>query len=230
MIKAIALDDEPLALNIIEGYCNISDKITLVNKFSSQEKAIRYINKFEVDLLFLDINMPKKNGIELYKSLKRKTKVIFTTAYSNYAVEGFNLNAIDYLLKPFSQERFLESITKVEEKILIEQNIKTENKKLSIRANYKLYNIPYDKILLIEAFDDYIKIHLEDQPKIVARYTMKNILNKLPDSLFKRAHRSYIVPLQKIESVTNNIIVIKEFKIPLSNTYKNIIVNYLEKK
>ena len=91
MIKAIAIDDEPLALNIIEDYCNRSEKINLINKFSSQEKAIRYINKFDVDLIFLDIKMPKKNGIELYKSLKRKTKVIFTTAFSEYAVEGLSL-------------------------------------------------------------------------------------------------------------------------------------------
>jgi len=197
MIKAIALDDEELALEVVQAFCDQIDFIDLVQTFTEQDKAIKYLNKFDVDLLFLDIQMPKLNGVDLYKSLKRQTKVIFTTAYSHYAVEGFNVNASDYLLKPFSPERFLTAVEKVKRKIELENFSPEENTHLSIRADFKLHNIPFTSILMVEALDDYIQIHLEDGKKIVARSTMKAILQKLPPSEFKRAHRSFIVPLKK---------------------------------
>tara|TARA_R110000868_G_scaffold774_5_gene5638 strand:+ start:4342 stop:5019 length:678 start_codon:yes stop_codon:yes gene_type:complete len=220
MIKVIAIDDEQLALEVIKNYCDQIDFIELLYCFTEQDKAIKYLNKFDVDVLLLDIQMPKLNGLDLYKSIKQDTKVVFTTAYSQYAVEGFNVNASDYLLKPFSLERFLVAAQKVQKEIDLEKNHVLENTHLTIRADFKLYNIPFDSILLIEALDDYVQVHLQNKKKIVARYTMKNILKKLPESQFKRAHRSYIIPLKKVKSIYKNTVQIEGFTIPLSITYK----------
>lgn len=227
MIKAIALDDEPLALEVVQAYCDQIDFLELLHTFTEQDKAIRYLNKFEVDVLFLDIHMPKLNGLDLYKSLKQRTKVVFTTAYSHYAVEGFNVNATDYLLKPFSLKRFLVAVQKAKREIELESDSPAENTHLTFRADFKLHNISFESILLIEAFDDYVKIHLEDGKKIVVRTTMKSILKKLPETEFKRAHRSFIVPLKKIKSIYKDVAQIAGFTIPLSNTYKvEILKNF----
>ncbi len=227
MIKAVALDDEPLALEVIRAYCDQTPLIDLVQTFAEQDKAIRYLNKFDIDLLFLDIQMPKLNGLDLYKSLKQEAKVIFTTAYGQYAVEGFNVNASDYLLKPISFERFLVAIKKVKKEIDLESKSVVENTHLALRADFKLHNIPFDSILLIEALDDYLQVHLDSGKKIVTRSTMKGILEKLPDTKFKRAHRSFIVPLRKIESVYKDTAKIGDFRIPLSATYKHEILKNL---
>jgi DNA-binding LytR/AlgR family response regulator len=227
MIKAVALDDEPLALEVIMAYSDQIEFIELTHTFTSQEKAIKYLNKFDVDLLFLDIQMPKLNGLDLYKSLKQKVKVVFTTAYSDYAVEGFNVNASDYLLKPFSFERFQEAVKKVNKEIRLDKNEPLEHGNLVIRADYKLYNISFGDIVLIEALDDYIGIHLQNKTKIVASYTMKNILKRLPEAEFKRAHRSYIIPLKKVKVLDKDTLTIEAFTIPLSSTYKEEIVKSL---
>lgn len=220
MIKAIALDDEELALEVVQAYCDQIDYIDLVQTFTGQDKAIKYLNKFDVDLLFLDIQMPKLNGVDLYKSLKRQTKVIFTTAYSHYAVEGFNVSASDYLLKPFSPERFLTAVEKVKREMELENFSPEGNTNLTVRADFKLYNIPLASILMVEAMDDYIQIYLENGKKIVARYTMKAILQKLPPSEFRRVHRSFIVPLKRIKSVHRDSLRIEGFTVPIGNTYK----------
>ncbi len=227
MIKAVALDDEELALEIIKSHCEQIVFLDLLHCFTEQDKAIRYLNKFDVDLLFLDIQMPKLNGIELYKTLKQKTKVIFTTAHSHYAVEGFNVSASDYLLKPISPDRFLTAVEKVKREIELEKNNPKENTHLSIRADYKLHNIPFDSILFIEALDDYIQLNLEDGTKITARSTMSGILKKLPESNFKRAHRSYIVSLKKIKSIYKDTAKLEGFAIPLSSTYKAEVLKNL---
>ncbi|SHJ15575.1 two component transcriptional regulator, LytTR family [Mesonia phycicola] len=228
MIKAIALDDEPLALNVIETYCNKISSIQLLAKFTSQEEALAFLKKHQVEVLFLDINMPKSTGIDFCNALTQKYKVVFTTAFSQYAVEGFNLNASDYLLKPFSIDRFKVAVQKVEHEINLEQNASSSiNDYLVIKADYKLHQINYNDIIYIEALDDYIKIYLEDEKKIVARHTMKRILEKLPSTLFKRTHRSYIVSLNKITTLQKDSILINNITIPLSSTYKdNILKNF----
>ncbi|MDE3743255.1 LytR/AlgR family response regulator transcription factor [Maribacter polysaccharolyticus] len=224
MIRAVALDDEPLALEVIRKYCRDIAYIDLVQTFTSQDTAIAYLDHSPVDLIFLDIQMPQKNGIELYTSLTHRTKVIFTTAFSEYAVDGFNLNATDYLLKPYSFDRFLTAIEKAGKALALEHQTKTDQGNLSIRADYKLHHIPYQDILFIEALDDYIKIHLDNQQKIVARHTMKGILKKLPPLLFKRVHRSYIVSLKKINALNKDRIAIQGYTIPMSNTYKKDVL------
>lgn len=227
MIRAVALDDEELALDVIMAYCGQLDYLNLVHTFTEQGKAIRYLNKFDVDLLFLDIRMPELNGIDLYKSLKQKTKVIFTTAYDHYAVEGFNVSAIDYLLKPFSFERFLTAVEKAKTQIDLELSNTDQKTHFSIRADFKLHHIEFEDVLLIEALDDYIQIHLENGNKLVARGTMKGILERLPASQFARAHRSYIVPLKKITSIYKETAKIGNFAVPLGKVYKANILKSL---
>ena len=145
MIQAIALDDEPLALDIIDFFCSKTEIITLQKTFTSQSETLKYLDNYPVDLLFLDINMPAKNGIDFYKMLKNNPMVIFTTAYSEYAVEGFNVNAIDYLLKPFSEDRFLVAIEKAKNVLDFkkEQSIQTH---FTVRADYKLHRIAFEDV------------------------------------------------------------------------------------
>jgi DNA-binding LytR/AlgR family response regulator len=219
MIKAIAIDDEPLALKVIEHFCREVDFIELEKTFTKPNEALSHLQKFPVDLLFLDINMPSLNGIELYKALQQNTMVIFTTAYSEYAVESYALNAIDYLLKPFTQERFNQALAKANEyyQYINKQNITNY---LFIRADYSLVKINIADILYIEGLDDYVKIHLHQQKIIVARITMKSMLEKLPATEFFRVHRSYIIPLNRVEQVRNKTIKIGEVEIPIGNSYE----------
>lgn len=226
MMTAIAIDDEPLALKIIERFCGQDEIIALEKTFTQTGEALKYLKKFPVDLIFLDIQMPGKNGIEFYRQLEPGIMVIFTTAYSEYAVEGFNVNAIDYLLKPFGYERFLTAVKKAEKEKKSRQNEK-EHTHLLIRADYKLNRIAYDDIQLIEGLDDYVRIHLLNKPSITARLSMKNILEKLPDTLFVRVHRSYIIPANKIRSIYNRTIQIGDFVIPIGDTYKEAISKFL---
>ncbi|NIF07014.1 response regulator transcription factor [Chryseobacterium sp. Tr-659] len=224
MIKAIALDDEILALKIIENYAGKIENLSLEKIFNTQSDAQKYLNKFPVDLIFLDIEMPSKNGMDFYKNISQNTKVIFTTAYSEYAVDAFNINAVDYLLKPFSFDRFKAAVDKV--KI----NVENDNiKSLSIRADYKLHKINFHDILLIEGLDDYIQIHLTNHSTITARSSMKNILEKLPEKDFVRVHRSYIVPVNNIRTIVNRNIHIEDFIIPIGETYKDFVMKIVNK-
>lgn len=205
MIKAIALDDEPLALKIIETFCAKLDFIELEKTFSKPNEALKHINKFPVDLIFLDIQMPSKNGIEFYKDLDKNMMVIFTTAYAQYAVEGFELNAVDYLMKPFSEERFNQSVNKCKEyfNFLNNSTSGAAQNHFFIRADYKLIKIMYEDIVYIEGLNDYVKIFLINQKPIIARMTMKNMLDRLPQENFIRVHRSYIVAKSKVTSLKN---------------------------
>lgn len=205
MIKAIALDDEPLALKIIENYCSSIDFIELEKTFSKPNEALKHINKFPVDLIFLDIQMPSINGIDFYKELDKNIMVIFTTAYPEYAVTGFELNAVDYLMKPFSLERFTQSVNKAKEyfNFLNSASSAPNSNHFFIRADYKLIKIVYDDIVYIEGLNDYVKIFLLHQKPIIARMTMKNMLDRLPQDSFIRVHRSYIVSIKKVSSIKN---------------------------
>lgn len=225
MIKAIAIDDEPLALKIIEHFCKQTDFIELDKTFTKTDEALKHMKKFPVDLLFLDIQMPGKNGLDFYRQLDGEVMVVFTTAFSEYAVEGFNINALDYLLKPFSQERFLQAAEKAKKEMQSRKNTVDHNH-LLIRADYKLNRIEFDDILLIEGLDDYIRIHLKNKTAITARLSMKSILEKLPAAMFVRVHRSYIVPVKKVKSFYNKTIQIEDFVIPIGDTYKEEVNKY----
>jgi DNA-binding LytR/AlgR family response regulator len=226
MINAVAIDDEPLALQVIENFCQRVDFISLEKTFIKPNEALKYINKFPVDLLFLDINMPSLTGIDLYKEVKQNTMAIFTTAYTEYAVEGFNLSAIDYLLKPFTYERFLQAVTKAEEYYShTHQTSKPEQQHIFIRADYSLIKISVADILFIEGLDDYLRIHLQNQKPVVARMTLKVMLEKLPLHGFVRVHRSYIVAIARIANIRNKIITVAGEEIPIGTSYEKSFFN-----
>lgn len=222
MINVIALDDEILALKVIENYCNRIPDLQLEKTFHKQSDALKYLNKFPVDLLFLDIQMPQKNGLDFYKNIDQNTKVIFTTAFSEYAVDAFEINAVDYLLKPFSFERFLKAVEKAKE-----NSKDSASDTLFIRADYKLHKIDFRDILFVEALDDYIKIHLSDGTKITTRQTMKSIEDKLPSSQFARIHRSYLVSAKHIKSIANKSVKIEDYVIPIGEKYKQEIRKFI---
>jgi DNA-binding LytR/AlgR family response regulator len=228
MIKAIALDDEPPALDVLQSFCDKIDYVDLQKTFTNSDDAFKYLKKYPVDLLFLDINMPSISGIDFYKKLPHKTMVIFTTAYSEYAVEGFTLSATDYLLKPFSFSRFQQALEKAYLQWKI-QNQNPEQQYLFIRADYSLIKILISDILFIEGLDDYLKIHIQNQKTVVARMTLKSLLEKLPSPEFIRVHRSFIVPISKIEKVRNKIVYINEEEIPVSASYEAAFFALLNK-
>lgn len=220
MIHAIAIDDEPLALSVIENFCNKTEGIELQKTFTGPNEAVRYLDEFPIDLVFLDINMPGLNGIELIKKTTQNTLVIFTTAYSEYAVESYNLNAIDYLLKPFTYDRFRQSVKKaIEYREAIEKNKPSHS--IFVRADYSLLKIDLMDILYIEGLDDYLRIYTTRHKPIVTRMTMKSILEKLPDDQFIRIHRSYIIPLQKIESIRNKVVIVGGKSISIGQSYES---------
>lgn len=227
MIKAIAIDDEPLALKIIEHHCSKIESISLEKTFTNQTEAIKYINKFPVDLLFLDIQMPQNTGIDFYKNLNKDLLVIFTTAYDTYAVEGFNVNAIDYILKPIAFSRFETAVEKAVQQYKYKTNTSQQDH-LLIRADYKLNKIDFNDILYIEGLDDYIQIYLVNKPKIVARMSMKSIMEKLPEKYFLRIHRSYIVSIPRISAIQNKQIELENKIFPIGETYKNEVFTKLK--
>lgn len=230
MIRAIAIDDEPPALRVLEKYCGKVDLITLLKVFTRTDDAMKYLEKFPVDLIFLDIHMPAISGIDFIKSVKQDTMVIFVTAHSQYAVEGFNLNAIDFLLKPFSFERFQQAIKKANDfQALSTQSETFQEQYLFVRADYSLLKIPIADILFIEGLDDYIKIHIDKQKTVVARMTLKSIQEKLNNNTFFRVHRSFIVPLNRIDSVRNRIITISGTEIPIGNSYADTFFSVFRK-
>lgn len=219
MIKAIAIDDEPLPLEILEGYCREIEFLRLEKTFTRTGEAKNYLDKFPVDLLFLDIHMPSVSGIDFYKGVRQDTMVIFTTAHSEYALDGFNLSAVDYLLKPYSFERFQIAVNKANDFHQFLHN-KTPQKSNSIfvRSEYSLVKIQVKDIIYIEGLADYLKIHLPGTKPILTRMTMKAVLEKLPSN-FIRVHRSFIVPMDKIESVRNKTITLAGSQIPIGVSY-----------
>jgi DNA-binding LytR/AlgR family response regulator len=221
MITAIAIDDEPPALKIIENFCGQQDTVNLIKTFTKPNEALKYLRKYPVDLLFLDIQMPSLSGLNFYKEIEQVSMVIFTTAFSEYAVEGFNLNAIDYLLKPYTFERFMIAVNKARDfHAFAHQKEKSTQEYLFIRVDYSLVKVKIADILFIEGLDDYLQIYLADQRKIVPRMTMKNILSKLPAEEFIRVHRSFIVPLKRIQQVRNKMILAGGREIPLGSSYE----------
>lgn len=227
MIKAIAVDDEIPALKIIENFCSNTDLIDLQKTFNKPAEALKYLRKFPVDLLFLDIQMPSLNGMELYKSLEQKVMVIFTTAYSDYAVEGFSLNAVDYLLKPFTVERFTQAMEKANDFYLFQnKKEKTTQSYIFIRADYSLVKISLHDIIYIEGKDDYLKINFQNQKPIVARMTMKSMLLQLPEIQFMRIHKSYIISLKHVVNIRNKIVYMPGAEIPLGSSYEESLLRF----
>jgi DNA-binding LytR/AlgR family response regulator len=221
MLRCIALDDEPLALELLEYYCAQVPNIQLECCFSRSSDALVYMAQTPIDLIFLDIHMPDVNGMAFYRALEQDCQVVFTTAFSNYAVEGFELKATDYLLKPFTLERFKQACDKALEYHNYLQKQSEQPAYLFVRADYALVKIPFSDICYIETLDDYVKIFCPGKKPIITLMSMKKLLEKLPISNFVRVHRSYIVALDKIEAVRGKIIHLNQVEIPLGNSYKD---------
>ncbi len=231
MITCIAVDDEPLAIDLMETYISQVPGLELMGTFTDAISAWGYIQKNPVDLIFLDIQMPDITGTQLARSLdKRQPMIIFTTAYSKFAVEGFNLNAVDYLLKPFDFNRFLEAVSRAKEYKSFQENSKnqTEETALFIKADYKNVKVNTKDILYIEGFDDYIKIHLETGKSLVTLTSLKSILEKLPENDFIRIHRSYIVSKNKIERIYNQLVKVGDKDIPIGKSYVDAVKNLIK--
>jgi len=235
MIRCIAIDDEALALDLIEDNIRKIPFLELAGKFTNAFEALNLMNEQAIDLLFLDIQMPDISGIQFLKSLKQKPVVIFTTAFSKYALEGFELDVIDYLLKPYSFERFLKSVNKAHEFLELHEKAKDARRGtafgshyLFVRADYKLVKVALQDILYIEGLKDYVKIYCGDKP-ILTQMSMKAIEEKLPAHDFIRVHRSFIVSFDKIDFIHKSFISIKGKEIPLSDHYKDSFISLVQK-
>lgn len=216
MINCIALDDEPLALTILEAFCTKVPFLQLQKTFTDSSEAAKYLRKFPVDLVFLDIQMPDMLGTDFYRTHASDKMVVFTTAFSEYAVEGFDLNAVDYLLKPIEQSRFITCANKcLDYYNYLHQSNHNENRHLFVRSEYSLVKIAFNEILYIETLDDYLKIHLLDKKTVLTKMNLKTILGKLDQKEFVRPHRSYIIPLSKIQSVRGKTISLGGLEIPI---------------
>lgn len=220
MITAIAIDDEPLALEVLKGYCGKTEGLSLLRTFTNATAALSFIEENPVDLLFLDINMPSISGIEFYKKVSDDTLAIFTTAYSEYAVEGFDLKAMDYLLKPFDFDRFSKAIDRVKEyRKLLNQHGTAEQQYLYVKVDYSITKIPLADIKYVEGQDNYLKIHLDNGKYVLVRMSLKTIQEQLPAQDFIRIHRSYIVPFKKVTSMRNKNIYMGTLELPISGMY-----------
>ncbi len=220
MINCIAIDDEPLALSIIEAFCAKVPFLQLQKTFTDISEAAKFLRKFPVDLVFLDIQMPDMLGTEFYRAHAKDKMVIFTTAYSEYAVEGFDLNAVDYLLKPIEFQRFLQAANKAMDYYNYLHQSETGNQHLYVRSEYSLVKIAFSDIFYIETLDDYLKIHLKDKKIVLTKMNLKNIMSKLNPIEFVRPHRSYIVPLNQVESVRGKVIHLPGLEIPIGIKYE----------
>jgi len=233
MIKCITIDDEPLALKQIAGYINKTPFLELAGQFESALPAISWLNNNETDLMFVDINMPDLSGMDFVKSLNNSPKVIFTTAYSEYAIEGFKVDAVDYLLKPIAYPDFLKAAQKAKDRFFNEEaiveKVESNEKFLFIKSEYKILRINLNDIKYIEGMREYVRIFIENQKPVMSLISMKKMMNHLPGKDFMRVHRSYIVNRNKITTIERSRIIFDEdVYIPVSEQYKKDFQRYLD--
>jgi two-component system, LytTR family, response regulator LytT len=234
MIRAIAIDDEPLALQLVVGYIKKTPSLELAGAFDNPLSAMEFIEQEQVDLLFLDIQMPDLTGTEFARLLINGPKIVFTTAFEKYAIEGFRLDAVDYLLKPFGYDEFLIAAQKVRKLLELEQKSATtlelNNEFLFLKSEYKIRRINFNDIQYIEGLKDYVKVFLVNEPKpILTLSSLKVLETKLPVSKFMRVHRSFIVNLDRVQTVERLRIIFGNVYIPIGDQYKEKFQEYLDK-
>ncbi len=225
MINAIIVDDEPLALDILESYIEKIPNINLLQRCGSAVEAFEIVRSGDVDLMFLDIQMPQMTGIEFLKSLKNPPLVVFTTAYSEYALDGYDLNVLDYLLKPIPFDRFMTAVNKAFDQLETTETpvaAAAEDTKdfIFVKSDKKLVKVRYTDILYIEGLKDYVIIRMTGSNRVITLQTMKSLEEKMPSDKFKRIHRSYIVALDKIEAVIGNMVEIEKKHLPIGKNYR----------
>ncbi|WP_422107545.1 LytR/AlgR family response regulator transcription factor [Winogradskyella sp.] len=233
-MTCIIIDDEPLAIEVIESYCNAMGSLNVVSTFTNAIEAIEFLNGEKIDLVFSDIEMPQISGIDFIKSIEHNRPFfIFTTAYPEYALEGFDLNATDYLVKPIPFPRFIKAVNRVKELMLLNSRPKsfqhppepkesqaTHDEYIFIKSEYENLKINLSDIYYIKGLKDYLKINLVDAKPVLTLMNFNQILSKLPDHTFIRVHRSYIINADKITSIQKNKIIINNERIPIGESYK----------
>ncbi|KOY85268.1 hypothetical protein AD998_03050 [bacterium 336/3] len=224
-MRAIIVDDEPKAIELLKDYLEHFGTIELVATFRNGLKAFEYISKEPVDIIFLDINMPHISGISLSKMIPKNMKIIFTTAYSEYAVESYEVEAVDYLLKPISLDRFTQAISKVLPKKV--QKKDTHISWISVKSGFETFRITTDKIMYLEKDGNYMTYYCENE-KVIGRETIQQAIEKLPET-FIQTHKSFIVNLDKVKRYDRNMIFIDEHEIPISDSFSQIVFKQLEK-
>lgn len=239
-IACLIVDDEPLALSLTESYVRKTPYLDCVGKCSNAIEAMHLLNSLKIDLLFLDIQMPELNGIQFSKTLSRDIKIIFTTAFNEYAVEGFKVDAVDYLLKPFDYGEFLRAANKAREWIsllnakqqpLVRTEQQEEEQFIFVKSEYKQVKIILSDILFIEGLKDYVKIWLDGNPKpVMTIISLKALEGELPADKFMRVHRSYIIALHKVESVERSQAVIGNMRITVADQYREKFLDFIEAK
>jgi len=235
-LSCVIIDDEPIARNILKEYILRDDRLLLVQDYCNASEALKDIPLVKPRLIFLDIKMPKISGFEMLRSLPQHPQVIFTTAFREYAVEGFDLNAVDYLLKPFSFERFLQSVNKAYMMISTELSAETSHANsaiadnpgndLFVKSNGKLIRIRIQDILYVEALKEYVRIFTPDSNQVVYQ-TMQNMQDKLPHDLFFRIHRSYIIGLRHIKAIEGNSVLVNKTQLPISRAIKDQFIKVI---
>jgi DNA-binding LytR/AlgR family response regulator len=231
-LKCIIVDDEPLAIEIIESYVDRLDDIEVVATCNNALKAFEIVQKQQVDLIFLDIQMPKLTGIDFVKTLKNPPKIILTTAYRDYALESYELEVVDYLLKPISFERFLVALQKVykfDPKVENEDPLMDDEAYIFLKADKKMVKVMLSDILFIESQKDYIRINTAEKD-IISHQKISYLEEKLPEECFIRIHRSFIVPIRKIESYSASAIEVPGKELPIGRLYKNKVLEILQSK
>jgi DNA-binding LytR/AlgR family response regulator len=226
-MKAIAIDDEPIALDIVRSHASKVPFLELKAEFTDAFKALEYLQKESIDLIFLDIKMPDISGIEFFNSLSRKPLVIFTTAYSEHAATSFEMDAVDYLLKPFSLARFIKGCNKAFELYNFRNAAETSDH-LYIKTGYEQLKVFYDDILYLEATGNYVTFTMKDK-NILSRSTLIEVINLLPTDKFVRVHRSYLIAINKIDKVERHQVTINNIKIPVSEAYSQNLAAALKK-
>ncbi len=233
-ISCIIVDDEPFALELIQNYVSKTPFLELKGKCSNAFDVLELLNTEKIDLVFLDIQMPELSGLELSKTISKETKIIFTTAFSEYALDGFKADALDYLMKPFNFEEFYNAAAKAKEWFTLKRKKASENPKntdfIFVKSEYKQLKINFDEVLYFEGLKDYIKIWLVNQPKaILTLMSLKSLEEELPESKFMRIHRSFIVALDKIEEIERNQVIINKQRITVAEQYKNKFQQFISK-
>ena len=230
-LNCIIIDDEPLAADLLASYAKKTLFLNLIGVFNSAVEGIKVIRENRVDLIFLDIQMPELSGLEFARILPKETKIIFTTAFSQYAVDGYKANAIDYLMKPVSYDDFLAGANRALEwfRSIRQSENASDDRFIFVKSEYKLVKIMFDDILYIEGLKDYVKIYLTDgREPVMSLMNMKKIEESLPRPEFMRSHRSYIVHMKKIEGIDRFRVVIGDAVLPISDSYKTTIQDYLD--
>lgn len=226
MINCVIIDDEPLAIQLLADFAEKTPYLRVAGKFEDPLQALTVLEAEKIDLLFLDIKMPDISGIDFYRSLPYKPEVIFTTAYSEYAIHGFELKAMDYLLKPVSFEKFITGCNRVKDYILSKQLKEKKNDKdhFFINAAHKMYKVFYNDIIYLEGYKDYTKIHLEGQSSpLLVLHNLKYFEDILPAARYTRIHRSYIVNLEKLQTISRKFISIGNLQLPVSDFYREAV-------